>query len=145
MVPIGTTYTWTVIDNPNVNGDSDETVPQSNISQTLINISSSTQTVEYTVTPLSNGCAGSTFQVFVDVKPRPFIVSGPETQDIQCSGSPFVISPQDGIPTATTLVPAGTQYTWVVSVPNTNLTGWSDQVTAIDNITQTLINTTNTV
>ena len=145
VVPIGTTYTWTVIDNPNVNGDSDETVPQSNISQTLINISSSTQTVEYTVTPLSNGCAGSTFQVFVDVKPRPFIVSGPETQDIQCSGSPFVISPQDGIPTATTLVPAGTQYTWVVSVPNTNLTGWSDQVTAIDNITQTLINTTNTV
>ena len=145
VVPIGTTYTWTVIDNPNVNGDSDETVPQSNISQTLINISSSTQTVEYTVTPLSNGCAGSTFQVFVDVKPRPFIVSGPQTQDIQCSGSPFMISPQDGIPSATMIVPAGTVYTCVVAVPNTNLIGWSDQVVVTNNITQTLINMTNTV
>jgi len=145
VVPLGTTYTWTVIDNTNVLGDSDETVPQPNISQILTNTSSSTQTVEYTVTPLSNGCAGVTFQVSVDVKPRPFIVAGLQTQDTQCSGSPFVIFPEDGIPTAATIVPVGTQYTWVVSVTNTNLTGWSDQLIAVNAITQTLINTTNTI
>ena len=144
VVPAGTTYTWTVIDNPNINGESDETVPQTTISQTLINTSSSTQTVEYTVTPLSVGCAGATFQVSVDVKPRPFIVEGAVTQDTQCSGSPFVILPQDGIPTSAMIIPVGTQYTWVVSVTNVNLTGWSDQTVSVDDITQTLINTSNT-
>tara|TARA_B110000037_G_scaffold208831_1_gene257370 strand:+ start:10940 stop:22621 length:11682 start_codon:yes stop_codon:yes gene_type:complete len=144
VVPIGTTYTWTVVANPNVDGESDEIVPQSEISQTLTNTTSVTQTIEYTVTPLSTGCAGLTFQVFVDVKPRPFIVAGPQTQDTQCSGSPFVIAPQDGVPTADTIVPVGTQYTWVISVGNSNLTGWSDQLTAVDIITQTLTNSSNT-
>ena len=130
-----------VIDNPNINGESDETVPQTNISQTLINTSSSIQTIEYTVTPQSIGCAGVTFQVLVNVKPSPFIVEGPETQDTQCSGSPFLISPQDGVPTPSMIVPVGTQYTWVVSVSNPTLTGWGDQVTAVDDITQTLTNT----
>ena len=145
VVPIGTTYTWTVLDNPDVDGESDEAVPQTDISQTLTNTSSVTQTIEYTVTPLSIGCAGLTFQVSVDVKPRPFIVEGTATQDTQCSGSPFVISPQDGVPTPAMIVPIGTQYTWVVSVPNPDLTGWSDQITAVDDITQTLINTSNTI
>ena len=144
VVPIGTTYTWTVVANPNVDGESDEIVPQTEISQTLTNTTSVTQTIEYTVTPLSTGCAGLTFQVFVDVKPRPFIVAGPQTQDTQCSGSPFVIAPQDGVPTADTIVPVGTQYTWVISVGNSNLTGWSDQLTAVDIITQTLTNSSNT-
>jgi len=145
VVPIGTTFTWTVNDNPDVEGESDEIDPQTNISQTLINTSSTVQTIEYTVTPLSVGCAGVTFQVLVDVKPRPFIVEGPETQDTQCSGSPFLISPQDGVPTLAMIVPIGTQYTWVVSVPNSLLTGWSDQITAVNDISQTLVNTSNTM
>ena len=123
IVPLGTTYTWTVVDNPDVTGDIDQPIAQNEISQTLINTSSVVQTVVYTVVPSLTSCDGLPFTVSVDVKPGPFILSGPETQDTQCSGSPFTISPQDGVPSATTIVPVGTQYTWVVSVPNANLTG----------------------
>ncbi len=143
IVPLGTTYTWTVVDNPDVTGDIDQPIAQNEISQTLINTSSVVQTVVYTVVPSLTSCDGLPFTVSVDVKPEPFIVSGPETQDTQCSGSPFTISPQDGVPSATTIVPVGTQYTWVVSVPNANLTGSSDQTSAVDLISQTLVNTTN--
>ena len=144
IVPIGTTFTWTVVDNPNVIGDTNEVSAQSQISQTLTNTTSTTQTVVYTVVPSSSGCDGLPFTIAVDVKPRPFIVSGPETQDTQCSGDAFVISPQDGIPTLTTLVPVGTQYTWT-TVGNPNLLGWSDQTIAVDLISQTLENTSNQV
>ena len=145
IVPLGTTYTWTVVDNPDVTGDIDQPIAQNEISQTLINTSSVVQTVVYTVVPSLTSCDGLPFTVSVDVKPGPFILSGPETQDTQCSGSPFTISPQDGVPSATTIVPVGTQYTWVVSVPNANLTGSSDQTSAVDLISQTLVNTTNEI
>ena len=144
IVPIGTTFTWTVVDNPNVIGDTDQVNPQSQISQTLTNTSSTTQTVVYTVVPSSSGCDGPSYTITVDVKPRPFIVSGPETQNTQCSGDAFFISPQDGIPTLTTLVPVGTQYTWS-TIGNPNLLGWSDQTIAVDLISQTLENTSNQV
>ncbi|MGC6525646.1 MAG: PKD-like domain-containing protein, partial [Flavobacteriaceae bacterium] len=144
IVPIGTTFTWTVVDNPNVIGDTNEVNPQSQISQTLINTSSTTQTVVYTVVPSSSGCDGPSFTITVDVKPRPFIVSGPDTQDTQCSGDPFVILPQDGVPTSATIVPVGTQYTWT-TLGNPDLLGWSNQTVPVDLITQTLENTTNQI
>lgn len=144
-VPAGTTFTWTVVDNLNVVGESNELVPQNQISQTLTNITSVTQTVVYNVTPSSAGCDGLPFSITIDVKPRPFIVSSPDLQDTQCSGNLFVILPQDGIPNSVTLVPVGTQYTWVVSVPNPNLTGWSNLNTPTSVITQNLINTTNQI
>ena len=144
IVPIGTTFTWTVADNPNVIGDTDEVNPQSQISQTLINTSSTTQTVVYTVVPSSSGCDGPSFTITIDVKPRPSIVSGPDTQDTQCSGDPFVISPQDGVPTSATIVPVGTQYTWT-TLGNPDLLGWSNQTLPVGIITQTLENTTNQI
>ena len=144
IVPIGTTYTWTVIDNPNVVGDIDEASPQSQINQTLTNTTSSTQTVVYTVLPAYLSCNGPSFTITVEVKPRPFIVSGTDIQDTQCSGDPFVISPQDGIPTSTTLVPVGTEYTWT-TLGNPDLFGWSDQLNPVGVISQTLVNTTNQI
>ena len=93
-----------VVDNPNVIGDTDEVNPKSQISQTLTNTSSTTQAELFIRSSSSSGCDGPTFTITVDVKPRPFIVSGPDTQDTQCSGDPFVISPEDGVPTTATLV-----------------------------------------
>ena len=145
IIPAGTTFTWTVVDNPNVIGDFDELTPQNQISQTLQNMSSVTQTLVYNVVPSSSGCDGSPFTVEVSVKPRPFIETGPETQQTQCSTDQFVIAPEDGVPTASTIIPFGTQYTWVVSEPNSDLIGWSDQSTPVDIIAQTLENTTNQV
>lgn len=85
-VPAGTTYTWIVSSNGNVNGESDQANPQTNISQTLTNTSLVDQTVTYTVTPTTpDGCVGNTFEV--DVLVRPVATVDPiSDQDIGCSG-----------------------------------------------------------
>ncbi|NBR13598.1 MAG: PKD domain-containing protein, partial [Crocinitomicaceae bacterium] len=72
IVPTGTTYTWTVTLNGNVNGESAQATGQTNISQTLTG-NASVQTVNYTVTPTSPSgtCAGSTFPLTVTVNPIP--------------------------------------------------------------------------
>jgi gliding motility-associated-like protein len=72
IIPSGTTYTWTA---PNVTptgaitGALAETVPQSSISQTLVNTTTSPATVTYTVTPLAGSCPGTSFLITVTVNP----------------------------------------------------------------------------
>lgn len=71
-VPLGTTYTWF---NPNISplgaisGASAQSTPQTSISQTLINTTTSPATVTYTVTPLSGVCLGINFTVIITVNP----------------------------------------------------------------------------
>ncbi|NBX79179.1 MAG: hypothetical protein EBQ94_02185 [Flavobacteriales bacterium] len=71
IIPVGTTYTWSVVANVIVVGESNQTNPQASISQTLTSPSSSPQTVNYTVSPTSGSCSGSTFNVMVTVNPSP--------------------------------------------------------------------------
>lgn len=72
IVPVGTTYTWT---NPTVSpvgsvtGASAEGIPQTNITQNLINTTTNPSTVTYTVTPKSGTCVGNNFSVVVTVNP----------------------------------------------------------------------------
>jgi gliding motility-associated-like protein len=72
LVPFGTTYTWSL---PVVSpagalmGFSAQAVPQSQISQTLVNTTASAATITYTVTPISGSCLGSNFTVTVTVNP----------------------------------------------------------------------------
>jgi hypothetical protein len=78
IVPSGTTYTWIVVDNPNVTGESAQASTQSNISQTLTNTSLIPQTVTYTATPTSGAagnCVGNPFTVIVTVNPSPILTS----------------------------------------------------------------------
>ncbi len=84
VVPTGTTYTWTVADNPNVTGESDQGTPQSTISQTLTNTSTSPQEVIYTVTPISGSCIGDPFTVTITV-------NGATQIDTQPSADPFEV------------------------------------------------------
>ena len=134
IVPTGTLYTWTVVVNGNVSGNSDETTGQSSISQTLTNLTNTIQTVTYNVTPITGSCPGTSFTVIVTVNPMPQIA--PQNTNI-CSGQTFTLTPNS------TIVPAGTTYTWNVS-SNTNVTGQLDVNTPQNNITQTLTNLTNT-
>ena len=72
IIPLGTTYTWTAPTiNPatSITGGSAEPVPQTAISQTLVNTTTSPATVTYTVTPTSGICAGNSFTVTVTVNP----------------------------------------------------------------------------
>ncbi|NVJ89398.1 MAG: gliding motility-associated C-terminal domain-containing protein, partial [Flavobacteriaceae bacterium] len=86
-VPAGTTYTWTVVDNPNVDGESDEIlISQSEISQTLVNTTNNIEEVIYTVVPVtSNGCQGESFIISVTVNPE--IQDNATVTNILCSYS----------------------------------------------------------
>jgi gliding motility-associated-like protein len=72
IVPMGTTYTWT---NPSISpagsitGASAQSTPQTDISQNLINTTTSPATVTYIVTPLSGVCTGVNFTIVVTVNP----------------------------------------------------------------------------
>ena len=72
IIPTGTTYTWSApVISPTgaVLGATAESTPQTNISQTLTNITDNISTVTYTVTPLSGVCPGPTFNVVATVYP----------------------------------------------------------------------------
>jgi len=152
IVPGGTTYTWTaptVSPNPgSLTGAGAQPVGQPSISQTLTNTTNVVQTATYTVTPTSGAsgaCVGATFQVTVQVDPKPEI---PAQSQTICSGGTFNIAPANGNPTAATIVPAGTTYTWTaptVSPTPGSLSGASGQGAAQPSISQTLTNTTNVV
>jgi gliding motility-associated-like protein len=136
-VPPGTTYTWTVVDNTNVTGESNVSTASNNISQTLTNSTVTAQVVNYTVTPTFATCAGATFALAVTVNPIPVIAN--KTATI-CSGSAFSVAPTNG----TDLVPTGTTYTWTVAA-NANVSGQSNQAVAQSSIAQTLTSSSNVV
>ncbi|MBP6182137.1 PKD domain-containing protein [Flavobacterium sp.] len=72
IVPVGTTYTWTtpsISPANSINGAIAQTISQNNISQTLINTTTSPATVTYTVTPTSGTCIGTNFTIVVTVNP----------------------------------------------------------------------------
>ncbi|MBF6642157.1 gliding motility-associated C-terminal domain-containing protein [Flavobacterium sp. J49] len=72
VVPVGTTYVWStpsISPLGSVTGATAESIPQNQISQTLINTTTSPATVTYTVTPTSGVCVGNNFTVTVVVNP----------------------------------------------------------------------------
>ena len=138
IVPANTTFTWTVADNANITGESNQSSPQSTVSQTLTNITNVAQQVLYTVTPTSGAtgnCIGNTFTITVTVNPKASI-SNITTQI--CSGRAFAVTPGGG----TDLIPSATLYSWSAPSVTGGLTGGaaaSNQTT----ISGTLSNPTN--
>lgn len=88
IVPAGTTYTWT---NPviqpavGISGATAQVIPQTSISQLLINNTKSVATATYTVTPESNGCVGKDFRIVVTVDPP--VSTNSIVSDISCFGA----------------------------------------------------------
>jgi gliding motility-associated-like protein len=72
-IPAGTSYTWTVNNNPNVSGQSAQNSGQNSISQTLTNNTNTPQTIIYSVTPTAGVCSGNPFSVNVLVNPTPVL------------------------------------------------------------------------
>ncbi|MCH7407146.1 gliding motility-associated C-terminal domain-containing protein [Belliella aquatica] len=141
IVPLGTTYTWTVAANADVVGQSDQiTTAQQKISQTLRNLTNTPKTLVYTVTPLVGTCAGDSFTVTVTINPTPEIAK--KEAEI-CSENTFEVDPLT-LAELGDIIPANTTYTWTVA-SNTNLTGQSDVSDRQSKISQTLTNLTNEV
>lgn len=88
IVPVGTTYTWTtpsISPAGSINGASAQSTPQTSISQTLLNTTTSPATVTYTVTPVSGACTGVNFTIIVTVNPA--ISSNVTTKNSACFGA----------------------------------------------------------
>jgi gliding motility-associated-like protein len=124
IVPAGTTYTWTVTNNPNVSGDVNQTNPQSNISQTLI-CGATTQVVNYVVTPTAGTIVGNSFTLAVTVNPIPTFTTT-KTDPTACNGT-------DGTITLNSLT-ANTSYNYSIQgivlpfTTNTATTNASGQI-----------------
>ena len=132
IVPIGTTYTWTdITNNSNVDGENQATdypqgvgAPSTFNSGTLDNINPLyvVETVEFEVTPWTDGCNGLSFIVSIAVSPEPEINA--EITNIDCSFSDplcagsIVINPV-GIAPFT--------YNWTSSTPGIIIDNPSDK------------------
>ena len=112
IIPVGTTYSWTYIDNPNVSGETNGT-NQPTITQVLTNLTNVNQSVQYTVTPLSGTCEGLPFTIVFWVEPKPYI---PNVIETVCDGGSFILTPVNGIvPSVNTIVPNITLYSWTAA------------------------------
>ena len=104
------------------------------ISQTLNNLTNTNQTLIYNVTATTLETCSSTFSITVTVKPTSVIANKAEAI---CTGKSFDVTPVNG----TDIVPSGTTYTWTV-LPNANIGGETNQLTALSKVSQILTNTT---
>jgi len=108
VIPSGSQYTWSVTDNSLVNGESSSVSASVSVDQTLINPSSSEQTLTYQITPVasaSGGCAGPPFVLDVTVLPE--LAVNPLNDITACNGESIAITPANSVP--------GTLFTWTSS------------------------------
>ncbi|RKE98354.1 PKD domain-containing protein [Ichthyenterobacterium magnum] len=105
IVPVGTLYTWTT---PTINpagsiiGASAQTTPTTNISQLLLNVTTSPATVTYTVTPISGVCSGMPFNVVVTINPSISVIANTTNNSCFQSNDSFIdITISGGVPFTT--------------------------------------------
>jgi gliding motility-associated-like protein len=132
IVPIGTTYIWTISNNTNITGASAGTGSQ--ISQVLTNSSATIQTIIYTVTPTSGTCIGTPFTITIDVYPKPNVVFDLANQTICNNTATNQVNLSSTLPGTIT-------FAWTANIP----TGISGAIASGTNTipVQTLINSTN--
>jgi hypothetical protein len=148
IVPVGTTFIWSVTPNANINGESSSSIPTSNFFTGILqNNTSVNQTVVYLVTPIGPSnvqpqCNGNQFQISIVVYPTPVYQN--VTLPAICSGNSFTFNPTIN-PPAGAIITGTTYLTWTV-VSNSNVSGYSDfNGTTQTTISQTLTNLTNVV
>jgi len=78
------------------------------IADVLVNSTNAPLTVIYSISPINGTCTGSPVDVSIIVNPKPTIFN--RVIPAICSGASFNVSPTDGVPLSTTIVPGGTTY-----------------------------------
>ena len=134
--PSGTTYTWTApVTSNGILGGNIQTIPQTSISQQLINsnINVTTGNAVYTVTPSTDGCNGSDFSIVININSNNSVLNSSLFPPAVCSGSVFNYVPVSNIPS--------TAFSWsrvaVAGISNVDISSFGA-------INETLINTTDT-
>jgi gliding motility-associated-like protein len=133
IIPSATLYTWLAPVGVGFSGGLAQNTPVAAISGTLTNANAQAVTAVYTVSPITNGCAGTVFTTTIFVQPAAAITALSTTI---CSGTSFVVVP---VPTTNGLVPTGTLYSWSAPVVP-NITGASAG-SLLTSINGNLINT----
>ncbi|MEE9349499.1 MAG: PKD-like domain-containing protein [Flavobacteriaceae bacterium] len=129
---LGATYSWVVADNASVTGETVGISTAPFITDTLNNVSGSTQQVVYTITVTSaDGCEGNPFDIVVSVGEEPV---GTPTTIPACSDEASAINLDD----YTSLT--GNTYSWMAT-DNLNVTGETTTATSSNSITDTITNT----
>jgi gliding motility-associated-like protein len=126
----GVTYSWVATSNLDVSGEGSGT---GNITEVLNNVTGSSQTVTYVITPTgSNVCIGNTFNYVVTVNPEPLGIAGTVTT---CSDVALSIVLDDAdVSNGMT----GVTYSWVAT-SNLDVSG---EGSGTGNITDVLTNVT---
>ncbi|WP_299681368.1 PKD-like domain-containing protein [uncultured Tenacibaculum sp.] len=133
----GTTFSWSAIDNPNITGETLSSSTDSSITDTLINISGTIQTVTYSIIPTSPlGCIGDLYTYTVTVNPEPFNAVLPVS--VVCSKSTLNHDLSGDVNLS------GVSFNWIAS-DNPNVTGETTTNSASGIISDTLINTSGSV
>jgi hypothetical protein len=129
-------FSWIAADNINVAGESTTTQPTGTIADVITNLTSTTQTVVYTVTPTetTNSCVGDSFTVSVTVDPEPV---GVASVDNVCSNDALAHNLQLDISNGLT-----SNFSWVAA-DNGNTTGESTGVQVGSIINDVITNPTN--
>jgi gliding motility-associated-like protein len=105
-LPSTTLYTWSTPAGIGITGGGAATLV-TNIQGSVSNTTSSLKTATYSVIPVTAGCTGTAFTVWVQVKPLASV------QNISCSvctQNLLAIQPTDGV---NGIVPAETLFTWI--------------------------------
>ncbi len=126
--------TWSASDNPFISGESLTNQSGTTIADVLINTSSTTQTVTYSVTPTSaiGNCAGSAQTITITVNPSP-VMTNINGLTI-CSGSPLNLGLTSNV---------SANYSWSAAI-NNNVGGESTVTQSQNTISDILVNTTST-
>ncbi|WP_170111412.1 HYR domain-containing protein, partial [Mangrovibacterium marinum] len=111
IVPSGTSYSWVVLSDSGGTGAAAGT--GSTIGGTLVNSSTTVQTVVYEVTPTAGTCDGSTFELTVTVKPVPDVeISGGATVCANVGNPQITFTNNVNLPvTITYNIDGGTDFT----------------------------------
>jgi gliding motility-associated-like protein len=137
IVPAGITYSWDIpsvpsgITNQSASGTPTPTV----FGGTLINSTTSSITVYYTINTYNANCSGTTYTTTVHVNPTPNIIAESVTT---CSNSRFEVNFNNG----SNLIPTSTTYTWSAPSSVAGINGLQSG-TSQSVVSGTLSNTTN--
>ena len=134
------TFTWAAEENASVSGETTSTQTTGIINDSLINVSGTNQTVNYTVTPTGslNSCPGNSFKVSVTVKSQPV---GWNAATSICSNVALSYNLQTSV---INVAPGNSQesnFSWVAT-DNPNVTGESTTAKSGNAINDVLRNVT---
>lgn len=126
------TFTWSAADNLNVTGESTSIQSGNALNDTLVNNSTTVQTITYTVNaiPISGTCSGLPFTITITVQPPLLITSSNSTT--MPSGDLFSIPLTSNIPAT---------FTWIAS-DNPNTIGESTALQTTSTLSNTITNNT---